>query len=213
MAQPVLRRMSQADFFEFAQGREERWELIDGQPVMMAGANQRHQEIAANTLTTLRTQLRGSPCRTTAADSGVVSPKENVRYPDVVIDCGPRDDASMKVTTPTVVIEVLSPSTRAIDSHLKLAEYKSNLDIRCIMLIDTDAICTLLHRRVGDGWTEIAFQDLDDVIDLPEVNATLALRDVYEGLEFKLKSPIAVVCQECGNVPCTCGEGSVPRMS
>lgn len=213
MAQPVLKRMSQADFFTFAQGREDRWELVDGQPVMMAGANQRHQEIAANTLTTLRTQLRGSPCRTTAADSGVVSPGENVRYPDVVIDCGQRDDTSMKATTPTVVIEVLSPSTRAIDSHLKLTEYKSNPDIQCIILIDTDAICTLLHRRTDDGWEEIAFRDIGDVIDLPEVNAKLALRDVYEGLEFKPKSPIAVVCEECGNVPCSCGEGSTPRIS
>lgn len=213
MAQPVLKRMSQADFFAFAQGREDRWELVDGQPVMMAGANQRHQEIAANTLTTLRTQLRGSHCRTTAADSGVASSGENVRYPDVVIDCGQRDDTSMKATTPTVVIEVLSPSTRAIDSHLKLAEYKSNPDIQCIILIDTDAICTLLHRRTGDGWEEIAFRDIGDVIDLPEVNAKLALRDVYEGLEFKPKSPIAVVCEECGNVPCSCGEGSTPRIS
>ena len=55
---------------------------------MMAGANQRHQDIAANTLTSLRTQLRGSRCRSTAADTAVTT-NGNLRYPDVVVDCGP----------------------------------------------------------------------------------------------------------------------------
>ncbi|MBF0305031.1 MAG: hypothetical protein HQL41_05230 [Alphaproteobacteria bacterium] len=39
--------MTEDEFFEFVRTRDEKWELIDGEPMMMAGANQRHQDIAA----------------------------------------------------------------------------------------------------------------------------------------------------------------------
>jgi hypothetical protein len=65
--------MTEDAFFEFIQNRDGKWELIDGQSVM-AGANQRHQDIATNTLTSLHTQLRGKTCRPTAADTGFPRP-------------------------------------------------------------------------------------------------------------------------------------------
>lgn len=78
MAEPALHFSSEDEFFEFLGSRDEKWELVDGQPMMMGGANQRHQEMAANVLTSLRTQLRGSKCRPTAADAGVSSAGGNV---------------------------------------------------------------------------------------------------------------------------------------
>jgi Uma2 family endonuclease len=72
--------MTEDAFFEFIQNRDGKWELIDGEAVMMAEANQRHQDIAANTLTSLHTQLRGKTCRPTAADTGVSTTGGNVRY-------------------------------------------------------------------------------------------------------------------------------------
>lgn len=70
MPHSAISYMSEEDFFEFIQARDEKWELIEGEAVMKAGANQRHQDIAANTLTSLHAQLRGKRCRPTAADTG-----------------------------------------------------------------------------------------------------------------------------------------------
>lgn len=189
MPQPAVAYMTEDEFFEFVQIRDEKWELIEGAPVMMAGANQRHQDIAANTLTSLHVQLRGKRCRPTAADTGVATSNGTIRYPDVVVDCGKRDDQAMHATAPTLVIEVLSPSTRGFDSHKKVLEYKSHPDIRYILLIDTNNACSLLHFRDGEGWWEKMYNDIDDNIDFPEIGASLALSDVYEGLEFK---PVAI---------------------
>lgn len=177
--------MTEDAFFDFLRSRDERWELVDGEPVMMAGANQRHQDIAANTLTALHTRLRGSGCRPTAADTGVPTVHGNIRYPDVVVDCGRRDDQAMQATAPTLVIEILSPSTRLFDSHRKVSEYKSHPDIRFILLIDTDSVCLLLHSRTADGWRETLYDDLEQVVAFPDIGASLALGDVYFGLQFE----------------------------
>jgi Uma2 family endonuclease len=160
--------MSEQDFFAFIQARDEKWELVEGEAVRMAGANQRHQNIAANTLASLHTQLRGKSCRATAADTGVSTAPGTVRYPNVVVDCGRRDDQAMLAAEPTVVIEVLSPSTRGFDSHRKMLEYKSKPEITYILLIDTHNAGVLLHQRDGESWGEMMYDNLDDVIDFPE---------------------------------------------
>jgi len=188
MAEPALVYVSEDEFFEFLKTAEGRWELVDGEISMMAGANQRHQEIVMNTAASLHTQLRGSQCRPTTADTAVKT-NGNIRYPDVVVDCGQRNDQSMWATTPTLVIEVLSPSTRLFDSHKKLNEYKSHPDISYVLLVDADLARALLHYREGEGWRERVFESLNDVIAFPEIEASLALNDVYYGLEFKPARP------------------------
>jgi Uma2 family endonuclease len=211
MAEPATTYMSEDVFFEFVQTAEGRFELVDGEPVMMAGAKQRHQAVVMNTAGSLYSQLRGRKCRPTTADTAVSTTGGNVRYPDVVVDCGPRNDEAMQATTPTLVIEVLSRSTRSFDSHRKVKEYKSHPDIKYILLVDTDNACSLLHFREGDGWQELLYDNLDDVIEFPEIGASLALRDIYDGLEFKPKFAPENICPKCGMDPCACG-GDGPKL-
>lgn len=208
MPHPSSENMTEEEFFDFVETQDERWELVEGEAVMMAGTNQRHRDIRANTLTSLHTQLRGKPCRTTAADTGVSTSTGTVRYPDVVVDCGRRDDQSMLATEPTVVIEALSPSTRSFDSHRKVREYKSKPEIAYILLIDTNNACVLLHYRDGEGWGETMFDAPDDVIELPEIGATLALSDIYYELKFKPSLVREVNCPNCDSIPCICNDSS-----
>lgn len=204
MPQPSADYMTEDEFYEFVQDRDEKWELIEGVPVMMAGANQRHQAIAANVFASLYNQLRGKRCRPTAADTGVSTNSGTVRYPDIVVDCGRRDDKSMVATEPTVVIEVLSPSTRGFDSHRKILEYKSRPDINCILLIDTNDACCLLHHRDGSGWSETMYTSLENIIEFPEIEAFLELSEIYFGIEMRPTLVRSVACTTCGSVPCTC---------
>jgi Uma2 family endonuclease len=94
MTAPALRYVSEDEFFEFLKTADGRWELVDGEISMMAGANQRHQDIVMNIAASLYPQLRGGKCRPTTADTAVKT-HGNIRYPDVVVDCGPRNDTSM----------------------------------------------------------------------------------------------------------------------
>lgn len=185
MPQPVTEYMSAGAFFDFVRERDEKWELVDGVPVMMAGANQRHQAIAANIFASLYNQLRGKPCRPTSADTGVSIGPGTVRYPDVVVDCGRRDDESMFASEPVLVIEVLSPSTRSFDSHRKVLEYKSNPEIRYILLVDTNNVGCLLHYRDGEAWAEIIRDSVGTTVEFPAIGVIISLDEIYDGLDFK----------------------------
>jgi hypothetical protein len=67
---------------------------------------------------------------------------------------------------------------------MKLIEYKAHPDIQYIILVDTESASALLHYRQGDGWRERIYENLNDVIEFPEIGASLAMNDVYYGLEF-----------------------------
>ena len=133
------RPMTEPEFASFLQAHEERWELVDGAPIMMVRTTQRHRDIAANVLAALHVQLRGTGYRPTCARTGVRTGETTIRYPDLVVDCGPRVDQAMRATAPALVCEVLSSSRDPFDTHVRVLEYKTHSDIACILLIDPDA--------------------------------------------------------------------------
>ncbi|TDQ54583.1 Uma2 family endonuclease [Phaeovulum veldkampii] len=184
MSQITRNSLTEHNFFALVAGLEGRWELIDGELVMMAPTTQRHANIVANVLATLHGQLRGTGYRPTCSGPSVRTGIGTIRYPDLVVDCGHRHDHEMCATTPVVVCEVLSSSRDQFDTHLRVLEYRAVPDIACILLIDPDEPRAILHRRDDAGWCDHLSIGLDQVVDITEVGATVPLRDVYDGLEF-----------------------------
>jgi len=184
MLSAPLTDMTETEFAAFLQARDERWELLDGAPIMMVRTTQRHRDLVANILASLHGQLRGTRCRPTYSKTGVRTGARTFRYPDLVVDCGPRVDQAMCATTPVLVVEVLSSARDPFDTHLRVTEYKTHSDIACILLIDPDNPRAILHRRDDAGWCDHLSIGLDQVVDITEVGATVPLRDVYDGLEF-----------------------------
>lgn len=178
------RPMTEPEFAAFLQAREDRWELFNGQPVMMATTTQRHANIVANVLATLHGQLRGTYYRATCSRTGVRTGEATIRYPDIVVDCGARDDHGICATSPVVVCEVLSPARDPFDMHLRLLEYRAVPDIAFILLIDPEAPRAIIHRRDDPGWRDHICTGSDLVVEISEIGAVLALGDVYAGLEF-----------------------------
>lgn len=184
MLSAPLTGMTETEFAAFLLARDERWELLDGAPIMMVRTTQRHRDLVANILASLHGQLRGTRCRATCARTGVRTGAGTIRHPDLVVDRGPRDDHGMCATTPVLVVEVLSSARDPFDTHLRVIEYKTHSDIACILLIDPDNPRAILHRRDDAGWCDHLSIRLDQIVDITEVGATVTLRDVYDGLEF-----------------------------
>jgi Uma2 family endonuclease len=85
-----------------------------------------------------------------------------------------------------VVIEVLSPSTRAFDREDKLAEYQSVPTIAHIVLIDPDEPDARLYSRGADGaWTIDHIEGEAASIALSAIDAVLPLKEIYDGLAFR----------------------------
>ena len=122
MSERAVHRMTADEFLEWDEFQTDRHELVDGLPVAMAGAKRRHDQIVVNAIISIGVQLGSGRCRVFSDDTAVRIPAGNVRRPDVGIDCGVFDDNAAAADAPTVVIEVLSPTTREFDMFGKLDE-------------------------------------------------------------------------------------------
>lgn len=183
MSQITRSSLTEPAFFALIAEREERWELIGGEPMIMAPTTQRHRDLVANILAALHEQLRGTGCRPTCSRTGVRTGEATIRYPDIVVDCGARYDHGMCATSPVLLCEVLSPARDLFDTHQRVSEYRAVPDIACIVLIDPEVPRAIIHRRDGAGWRDYLHAGLDQIVDLPEIGAGLALHEVYVGLE------------------------------
>ena len=106
-----------------------RYELVDGQIHAMGGATAEHDTIGNNLRAALHAQLRGKPSRPHGPDLKVRAGKDS-RYPDALIDSGPRVPGALYAHKPVAVFEVLSKSTGWIDQSLKLRDYNATPTIR-----------------------------------------------------------------------------------
>jgi Uma2 family endonuclease len=170
----ATRRMTAAEFLDWQEHQTDLHELVDGRPVAMAGAKQRHDRIVANALGELHGQLRGGTCRTFTADLAVVTPRGNVRRPDLGIHCGPFDDEATQAGHPRLVVEVLSRSTRTLDQVGKLEEYKSLESLDAIVLIDPEAPEIIVWSRdPARAWQFDTLHGLDAKIAVPSLGVSL----------------------------------------
>lgn len=183
MSERVIPRMTVEAFLDWGLTQDRRYELVDGVPVAMAGARQRHDLIVMNALGMLYNQLRGKKCRNFSADIAVKIPAGNVRRPDAGIDCGRFNENDTAATQPFLVLEVLSRSTRVIDMVIKLEEYKTIPTLNHIVLIDPDRI-EVIHwsRQDGGAWRHVELDQPGALIAMPEISCALDLASVYEGL-------------------------------
>lgn len=183
--------MTADEFILWNLDQPERWEFVDGVPVlkfdngpgMMAGASERHDQIVVNLIQAFR-RLRGGPCRVKSADQAARMQRGNIRYPDVTIDCGPRRPGSYESAEPTVFLEVLSPSTRGTDLVRKADEYRRLETLKHIVLLEPDRAEALLWTRVGEDWRLDEVVGLEAELDLSGIGVSLPMAEVYEDVEL-----------------------------
>lgn len=179
-------KLSPEQFFAWLPGQEGRYELVDGEVVMMAGAGRRHDRLVVNLITAINLQIRGGPCQTFTSDTFVATSPSTLRMPDIGVDCGHPDDASLTADQPELVVEVLSPTTGGIDFTIKLQEYQSLASINYILLVDTESPKVHFYSRGSDRtWTSVVVDGLQSEITLKNLNLDLKLSEIYRGLEFR----------------------------
>jgi Uma2 family endonuclease len=166
-------------------GREARHELVGDEIVAMSGAKPRHHVVTANVSAALHQGL-ADRCTVCSADQRVtvVATGESF-YPDVVVVCGEwaLDEDRHGVTNPTLVVEVLSPTTEAYDRAEKVPAYKRIPEVGDIVLVDVRTRTVSHHRRVAASRWLVA-EDLGeaDVLDLG-LGLQVAVRLLFVGLD------------------------------
>jgi len=193
MTEAAPRKWTIEEFFAWQERQPERYELVDGFPMrMMAGAKNVHDDIVVNVLAELRNQLRGGGCRPFTSDGSIETKPGQIRRPDIGVDCGRRDPNATKATSPRVVVEVLSPTTRDFDTIGKLEEYKLVDSLERIVVIEPNAPEIIIWVRGADrSWRKGSHRGLDQEIDMPEIGVTLSLAEIYDGVEFPARPRLA----------------------
>jgi Uma2 family endonuclease len=182
---PSSSKLSPEQFFAWLPGQEGRYELVDGEVVMLAGAGRRHDRVVVNLISTIDGQLRSGPCQTFTGDTFVSTSPATRRMPDVGVDCGKPDDDALTADRPSLVVEVLSPTTRAMDVTIKLQEYQSLDALDYVLLVDTESPKVHFHSRRHDrSWTASVVEGLASSISLEKLSVELKLSEIYRGLEF-----------------------------
>ena len=111
-------------------------------------------------------------------------------YPDVSVYCGkreldPDDPARQTYVNPTVLVEVLSPSTEQYDRGTKPMHYRRIETLKTILLVSQDETRVETHVRQGDGsWSLREYEGMDQVLPLEAINAELPLAAIYQGVDF-----------------------------
>ncbi len=145
--------MASAEYLAWEATQFERHEFVNGEVFAMAGAEDRHVTVVLNVAMALRQHLGGTPCRTLIVDMKLhVAATNSYFYPDVMVTCSAADLASpLTKSEPTLLVEVLSPSTAAYDRGDKFAQYRRIPTLQEYLLIDVDTRCADLYRKGADG--------------------------------------------------------------
>ena len=168
------------DFLAFEAEEPERYEFVDGIVRMMTGASAAHSAIKGNMFAELRAAVRSGPCRVDVDDLKVVT-ETAVMYPDVLVICRPIAPEDDRVTDPTVIVEVLSPTTQRHDRIAKWREYQKIPSLRHFVLVEQAERRIEVYSRTDTGWALASIEPPEDTIALTAVGAELSLEAIYQG--------------------------------
>jgi Uma2 family endonuclease len=189
MAAPRIdRRYTPEEYLAYERQAPYKNEYIAGQIVAMSGASQEHNLITGNIFRVVSTQLLDRPCQVYVSDMRVkVSARGMYTYPDVVAVCGPPQFEERDVDTllnPTLIVEVLSPSTEAYDRGAKFGYYQMLPSLQEYVLVAQDHARVEQFIRAEDNWVYTATIDPAAVVRLPSIGCELPVAEVYRKVVF-----------------------------
>jgi Uma2 family endonuclease len=176
--------MTVEEFYAFTDTRpdEEKWELIDGEPVLNAAPSRLHQRILKNLVfaLTIREREAGAAWQVLPGLGVRVSDSDRPE-PDVLVippDPHSLDPQERDISDVIVAFEILSPSTKARDLRWKRTAYTGLASLTHYIVIAQDAVEVAVFAR-DHGFTERRLQSIDDTIDLCSLGFALPLAEVY----------------------------------
>ncbi|AMA09121.1 MULTISPECIES: Uma2 family endonuclease [unclassified Picosynechococcus] len=170
------------EYLALEQTSEIKHEYIDGEIYAMAGGTGNHNLISSNLLILLKNGLRAAGCRTYISDMKVnVGDRRRFFYPDLVVTCDQRDEPQLSyIQFPTVIVEVLSPSTESFDRGRKFEFYREIPSLQEYLLINVDQyLVECFRRQKADIWLLQTYKGLEAIAHIEALNLNAPLQEIY----------------------------------
>jgi Uma2 family endonuclease len=146
------------------------------------------ERITGDIYTRLTIQLRGTGCETYSNDMRVKTTPTRYTYPDVVVVCDKpqfEDDEVDTLLNPTVIVEVLSASTKARDRGEKFFEYRALPSVKDYLVVSQDTMHVEHYTRQSeDEWMLHDVTEPEVTIRIPSIACELSLAEIYERVQF-----------------------------
>ncbi len=174
--------VSVTEYFAMLKHSNDKLELIDGQVYAMAGGSRRHARIIGNLFRVMANHLKDGACEvlsefTVEVDRGYV-------YPDILVDCSNElnqaDDSY--ATEPSIIVEVLSPSTMNYDLTKKFDMYKTIDSLQEYVVVEQNIMRIDIYRR-SDDWNATRYEKGDDV-EFQSIDLTVPIAEIYHRILF-----------------------------
>lgn len=182
-----LRRMAIDEYVALDRASEERWDYVNGEAFAMAGASPEHNLVVANVAGALRGALRGKPCLVMSEGQKLATPRTRAYFhPDAIVVCGKprydeRDDHA--VVSPTLLVEVLSPSTADYDRGGKLVHYRSLETLTDYVLVSIEDRSVEHHHRVEPEKWLVRTALREGALELDSLGIAIPIADLWRDLD------------------------------
>ena len=186
--QTQKRYFSPTEYLELEEVAAFRSEYHDGEIVPMTGGTAEHNQIAINLVTYLRSLLKGKNYRLYVNDMRLWIPRyREYTYPDVIlIDGKPvfEGDNRTTVVNPSVIIEVLSNSTKNYDKGEKFDYYRSIPEFKEYILVEQYQPYVAQYKKTNEGWLLTEYESLDSVLTMYAIALQIPLSEIYDLVDF-----------------------------
>ena len=181
--------ISAGDYLEQERAATEKHEYYQGEIFAMSGTSLEQVIITKNLTLAIGNKLKGKSCQPYGNDLRIhIPPNTLYTYPDLSIICGKpdlTDDQFDTAVNPTVIIEILSASTRNYDMGIKFKLYRDILSLQEYILVDSENVYVEKHvRQQNDSWLLSEIKNINEQLELSSVQISIALNDIYEGVSF-----------------------------
>ena len=180
-------KMSIEAYLEMENAADEKHEYYKGEIFAMSGAKVSHNIIAGNLFALLFNKLKGKKCKPFNSDQRIHIPSNSLfTYPDISIICGEvitLNNDDYNVLNPTVVVEVLSKSTKNYDRGEKFKLYRDIKTLKEYILVDSESIHIEIFRlNANSHWELEEYNSLTNVVTIKAVDETIFLSEIYDNV-------------------------------
>ncbi|MEO5735401.1 MAG: Uma2 family endonuclease [Rubrivivax sp.] len=177
-------KMTLQEYLDWEDEQVEKHEYWAGEIFAMVGGRRVHGRLVGNLMRRLSDALHGSPCQVFAETMKLQIGVDKIVYPDIFVTCDKADLSTDQIfRAPTVVVEVLSPSTQAYDRSKKFAAYRRIPSLREYLLIDPDTRRVESFRPGSDGLWDLHDQSESDTLEIPSIDCRVSIADLWDGVD------------------------------
>jgi len=173
-------KISEEDYLKGELHSDIKYEYIDGFVYAMSGAKRNHNLISGNVFYEMKYHLKGKPCLPFTSDMKVKTERKYF-YPDVLVDCSEGKGSDTFTESPSIIVEVLSKSTRKMDETTKKLTYTTIPTLQEYVLIEQDIVDVEVFRKSNDWRSDHYF--LGDEITFESIGLTLSVEEIYDRVD------------------------------